>query len=92
MLQRTYTRRHALQAAGAGAAGVALASALPHRSLAAGPDPITPVPGISGSLQAWDWSDAPSLMGEQAQAEFYTKYFPSLYKDLQIQIDDTRLH
>ena len=22
-------------------------------------------------------------LGEQAQAEFYTKYFPSLYKDLQ---------
>lgn len=73
-------RRHALKAAG----GLALASALPLRGHAATPGPdVTPMPGIHGSLEAWDWSDAPSIPGEQAQAEFYTKFFPGLYNKLQ---------
>ncbi len=82
------TRRQALKAAGAVAAGlggvtVAGVSALPRPGLAAGPDdPAGHAAAISGALQAWDWSDAPSIPGEQAQAEFYTRYFPSLYKKL----------
>ncbi len=82
MPRNEYSRRQVLKTAGAGAAGLALATGLPLRSFAAGPDPITPDPSISGNLEAWDWSAAPSVPGVQAQAEFYTKYFPSLYKDL----------
>ncbi|MBV8455098.1 MAG: extracellular solute-binding protein, partial [Acetobacteraceae bacterium] len=79
MLEGKISRRHALKTAG----GLALASALPLRSHAASPGPdVTPMPGIHGNLEAWDWSDAPSIPGEQAQAEFYTKFFPGLYKDL----------
>jgi multiple sugar transport system substrate-binding protein len=74
-----YTRRQALKAAGFSAAGLSLASALPGRGLAAG---ATDSASVSGSLEAWDWSDAPSIPGQQAQAEFYTKYFPSQYKNL----------
>lgn len=58
------TRRQALTAAGA--FGLA-AGALSRRAWA---DDIT------GSLTAWDWSDAPSDFGVQSQTEFYTKYFP----------------
>ncbi len=73
-----YTRRRALKAAAASAAGLAMASALPRRGLAAASGAA-----ISGRLQAWDWSDAPFVPGEQTQAEFYRKHFPSLYKNLQ---------
>ncbi len=82
MLRNEFSRRQVLKTAGTAAAGLALATGLPLRSFAAGPDPITPDPSISGNLEAWDWSDAPSIPGEQAQAEFYTKYFPSLYKNV----------
>lgn len=81
MLDRRFSRRATLKAAG----GIALASALPTHAFAAaaanGPN-VTPMPGIKGNLEMWDWSDAPSIPGEQAQAEFYTKFFPGLYKDL----------
>ena len=79
MLESKISRRHALKTAG----GLALASALPLRghAAAAGPN-VTPMPGIHGNLEAWDWSDAPSIPGQQAQAEFYTKFFPGLYKSL----------
>ena len=75
MLDRRFSRRATLKAAG----GIALASALPTHAFAAaaanGPN-VTPMPGIKGNLEMWDWSDAPSIPGEQAQAEFYTKFFP----------------
>jgi multiple sugar transport system substrate-binding protein len=71
-----FTRRQALKAAGGSVAGLTLAG----RGFAAGPEDAAA--SISGSLEAWDWSDAPSIPGEQAQAEFYTRYFPSLYKNL----------
>ena len=81
MLDRRFSRRATLKAAG----GIALASALPTHAFAAaapnGPN-VTPMPGIKGNLEMWDWSDAPSIPGEQAQAEFYTKFFPGMYKDL----------
>ena len=81
MLDRRFSRRATLKAAG----GIALASALPTHAFAAaaanGPN-VTPMPGIKGNLEMWDWSDAPSIPGEQAQAEFYTKFFPGLYKNL----------
>jgi len=70
------TRRQALQAAGAGSAVWAASSALASPGFAANSE------AISGRLEAWDWSDAPSIPGEQAQADFYTKYFPSQYKNL----------
>jgi multiple sugar transport system substrate-binding protein len=75
MVGTEFTRRRALLMAGGG--GLALAGGLPKWAHAAG------ATAISGKLQAWDWSDAPSIPGQQAQAEFYTKYFPGLYKDLQ---------
>src|SRR5579871_5828729 len=71
-----YTRRQALKAAGAGTASLAAARFASNRAFAAGADDIT------GKLVAWDWSDAPSIPGEEAQAEFYTKYFPSLHPNL----------
>ena len=78
MAEVGYSRRQALKAAGFSAAGLVAGSAFTSRGFAANPATTS----ISGSLEAWDWSDAPSVPGEQAQAEFYTKYFPSLYKDL----------
>lgn len=82
MLDHRFSRRAALRTAG----GLALASALPVRSFAAadtgeGPN-VTPMPDIKGSLESWDWSLAPSIPGQQAQAEFYTKFFPGLYPAL----------
>jgi multiple sugar transport system substrate-binding protein len=68
------TRRQLLHAAGLGALGVAAAG---RRGLAAAED-------ISGRLVAWDWSDAPSIPGVEAQTEFYTKYFPGLYPNLKL--------
>lgn len=81
MAEAGYTRRQALRVAGFSAAGLAMARAFTTRGFAAGP--ASDAASISGSMEAWDWSDAPSIPGEQAQAEFYTKYFPSLYKNLQ---------
>jgi multiple sugar transport system substrate-binding protein len=71
-----FARRQALKAVGAGAAVLAATGSLTKPGLAESSQ------AISGRLVAWDWSDAPSIPGEEAQAEFYTKYFPSLYKDL----------
>jgi len=71
-----FTRRQAFQAVGAG--GLAAAGLVPRRGLADG------AAAISGKLVAWDWSDAPSIPGVQSQTEFYTKYFPSLNKDLKL--------
>ena len=68
------TRRQALQSMAFGAAGAAMA----RRAFAAAPA----TDNVSGSLTAWDWSDAPSTFGEQMQADFYTKFFPSKYKGL----------
>jgi multiple sugar transport system substrate-binding protein len=83
-----YTRRQAL-AAGLGTAGLSMAGGLPARAFAQGAPAVGPPMGpapdaadIKGALVAWDWSDAPSIPGEQAQAEFYNKYFPSRYPDL----------
>lgn len=74
-----YTRRQALKVAGATVAGLAAVSVLPQQGHAETPSDAA---SISGRLVAWDWSDAPSIPGEEAQAEFYTKYIPSMYKNL----------
>jgi len=79
MAEAGYTRRQALTAAGFSVAGLAAVNAFTSRGFAANPAAAS----ISGSLEAWDWSLAPSIPGQQAQAEFYTKYFPSLYPKLQ---------
>ena len=68
----SFTRRQALQAIGAGAAGLTLS----NPALAATAD------NLSGSLVAWDWSDT-SEFGKRAQAAFYKQYIPSHYKNLQ---------
>ena len=83
MAKTVFTRRQALQAAGASAAALALTGAAPGGPLPApGPEPVAGAESVSGNLVAWDWSDAPSIPGEQAQAEFYTKYIPSTFKNL----------
>jgi multiple sugar transport system substrate-binding protein len=84
MLGTRYTRRQSLLLAGGGAAGLALAGTLPRRAFAEGPENVSAAAAaITGKLEAWDWSDAPSVPGEQAQAEFYTKYIPAQFKKLQ---------
>jgi multiple sugar transport system substrate-binding protein len=75
MLGTEFTRRRALLMAGS---GLALAGSMPKWAQAADAAAIT------GNLEAWDWSDAPYVPGEQSQAEFYTKYFPGLHKDLKL--------
>ena len=77
-----YTRRQALAAAGAGAAGLAATTLLSKPGFATTPGDASAA--VAGKLVAWDWSDAPSIPGEQAQAEFYTKYLPSQYKNLKL--------
>ena len=37
---------------------------------------------ITGSLTAWDWSDAPSVLRRHLQATFYKQYIPSTFKGL----------
>jgi multiple sugar transport system substrate-binding protein len=65
------TRRQALEAAAAGAVGLALgASSTPAFAATA--------QNISGSLTAWDFSSPDA----ETQSAFYGKYFPSQYKDL----------
>ena len=78
------TRREALVASAAGVAGLIAGKAPAFATMPPIP-PATPpadAASITGRLVAWDWSDAPSVPGMESQAEFYTKYFPSLYKDL----------
>ncbi|HTU53078.1 MAG TPA: sugar ABC transporter substrate-binding protein [Acetobacteraceae bacterium] len=83
MADAAYSRRQTLRTAGLGAAGLVMASALRRGALAAGSqDPMPGAAAVAGRLEAWDWSDAPYVPGEEAQADFYTKYFPSLYKNL----------
>jgi multiple sugar transport system substrate-binding protein len=91
MLETDYSRRQALRAACLGTAGLVLgggmlaggSAAIAQVATSGPPTGQAPdVANIKGSLVAWDWSDAPSVPGVQAQTEFYTKYFPSRYPDL----------
>jgi multiple sugar transport system substrate-binding protein len=82
MAEAGYTRRRLLRAAGLSTAGLAWTSALPSLGFAASTAASSAAASISGDLEAWDWSLAPSIPGEKAQAEFYTKYFPGLYPKL----------
>ncbi len=89
MLNTKYSRRQALKGAGLGSAGLALGSLPLSRSFAAttfGP-PSGPAPdaaSIRGDLVAWDWSDAPYVPGEVAQAAFWKKYLPARYPNLHL--------
>jgi multiple sugar transport system substrate-binding protein len=93
MLNSIYSRRQALKATGLGATGLALGSLPLARGLAATPTdasftaPSGPAPdaaAIKGDLVAWDWSDAPYVPGEVAQAEFWKKYLPGRYPNLRL--------